>query len=258
VLSRPAPSVGDEDDKRQTHHRLGQVDLRWLSNGHMYAAVVHESRERKVLEDFETRVLEKRGPQAVDVTDGRVANRLRNRDKVIDALVELVLEGKTGTVDEVVERSGVARRSIFRHFTDLSDMLLEAFRRVVANAVPLSLLPAPGVGLLDDRVAVFVDVRLRVLQMTHPFGIVARARLVEVEALRIGLVATTEMVRVQIANHFANELAERSAAEAERIVDAIYLVVSFEGFDVLVHQLGRPIEVVRVHWTEVIRRLLNP
>jgi AcrR family transcriptional regulator len=216
-----------------------------------------ENRAREVLEDFETRVLGPADSRIVDVADGRVANRIRNRNKVIDALIELVREGKMGTVDEIVERSGVARRSIFRHFTDLSDMMLEAFRRVVSDTVTISTLESVGVGSLDDRISALVDVRLRSLQSTHPFGVVARARLGESEALRTGLAATTGMISVQIANQFAAELADRPAAEVERVVDSIYLLVSFESFDVLVKQLDRSIESVRVRWSKGIHALLR-
>jgi AcrR family transcriptional regulator len=217
---------------------------------------MNESRERQILEDFERRLLGQSGVQAADVTDGRVANRLLNRDKVIDSLIELVREGKKGTVDEIVERSGIARRSIFRYFTDLSDMLLEAFRRVVRDAAPLAMLPSLGVGSLENRIEAFIEARLRGLQMTYPFAVMARVRLSESEVLSKGLAATTEMVRVQIANQFASELVDRSAPETERLVDAIYVMVCFEGFGVLVDQLARPIETVRAMWIDNIRMLL--
>lgn len=85
------------------------------------------SQAEKALANFEAGVQAQLGPRALDGIDRRVANRLANRDRVIDALIELLQEGKAGTVDEVVERSGVARRSVFRHFTDLADLTLTAF-----------------------------------------------------------------------------------------------------------------------------------
>ena len=216
------------------------------------------SREREVVQDFEARAKELLAPRPPDVSDGRVAIRLRNRDKVIDSLIALIAEGKAGTVDELVERSGVARRTIFRHFTDLSDLLLEGLRRVVIDAAPLAILKDVGVGSLDERIEAFVEVRLRTLAQTHAFRVVANSRLGDFEAVRSGLRATTEMVRIQIATHFAEELAGRTAAEAEGIVDLIYLIGSFEGYDVSIKQLGRSVDVVRANWVDALSRLLKP
>jgi hypothetical protein len=54
------------------------------------------------------------------------------------------------------------------------------------------------------------------------------------------------------------ELLEEGCSEVqvERPVDAIYLVVSFEGYDQLVKQLGRPIETVQAIWEDAIGKLL--
>jgi AcrR family transcriptional regulator len=216
------------------------------------------SREREVVEDFEARVREFLAPRLPDVSDGRVAIRVRNRDKVIDTLIELITEGKAGTVEEIVERSGVARRTIFRHFTDLSDLLLEGLRRVVSDAAPLAILKNLGVGSLDERIEAFVDVRLRTLDQTHIFRLVANSRLADLEAVRTGIRVTAEMVRNQIAAQFAKELAGRTAAEAEGVIDLIYLVGSFEGYDVSINQLGRPVEVVRANWIFALSQILKP
>lgn len=196
------------------------------------------------------------GPAAV-VTDGRVANRLRNREKLIDAYVALVQEGQVGSVDQIIERSGVARRSIFRHFADLPDLRLAAFRRVVADAAADAELANLGVGPLDRRIDALVVSRLRTLERTHPFGVLARSRLAEHEEVRIGISVTTDMLRTRMARHFERELAGRSPAEVNRRLDALYVVVSFESYDVLIHQLGRPVDVVTSTWTESIRAILT-
>jgi AcrR family transcriptional regulator len=145
--------------------------------------------EAEVLEEFEQRARAILGsPETedeADATDGRVAIRLRNREKIIGALIALIIEGKAGTIDEIVERSGVARRSIFRHFTDLSDLMLSAMRTVVAESAPHAILKDPGVGPLDRRIESFVDARLATLARMHPFRSGANARLAELEAVKV-------------------------------------------------------------------------
>ena len=59
----------------------------------------------------------------MEVVDGRNARRVRNRQAVVDATLALLDEGHTDiSVDEVVERSGVSKRSIFRYFETLDDL----------------------------------------------------------------------------------------------------------------------------------------
>ncbi len=219
-----------------------------------------QPREQEVVQDFEQRaraILGTSPAESADVTDGRVAIRLRNREKVIEAFIELVTEGKVGTIDEIVERSGVARRTIFRHFSDLSDLLLAGMRSVIAVSAPLAILQDRGVGPLDHRIESLVEARLRTLAIMHPFRSGANSRLAALEVVKAGLKATTEMLREQISGQFANELEALPAAEAEQLVDAIYVVTSYESYDVLVGQLGRPVATVRATWVSAINRLLG-
>lgn len=216
-----------------------------------------ESRERRLLDDYEQRVKALRDTSAFDVTDGRVANRLRNRDRVIEAVIELVSEGRNATVDEIVERSGVARRSIFRHFGDLADLMFAAYRRVLADLAPIAILEDLGVGSQDQRIEAYVDGRLRLLPHMHPFRIAARARLADVEGVRTIVTVSNEMVRAQVASQFAAELADRPRRDAELLADSIFAMTSFESYDLLVHQLGRSVDDVRAMWMHATRVLLH-
>ena len=59
----------------------------------------------------------------VEKIDGRRASRERNRDAVVDALLDLYREGNLSPgADAVAERSGLSRRSLFRYFDDLDDL----------------------------------------------------------------------------------------------------------------------------------------
>ena len=216
--------------------------------------------EKDVLEEFEQRSRMILGvPEAdAEVTDGRVAIRLRNREKIIGALVELIIEGRAGTIDEIVERSGVARRSIFRHFADLSELTLAAMMAVVADSAPHAILKDPGVGPLDRRIESYVDARMRTLARMHPFRSGANVRLVEQDAIKAGIATTVEMLRAQISTHFADELRAIGPADAESVIDAVYVVSSYESYDISVAQLGRSVEAVRAAWLRALARLIEP
>ena len=60
--------------------------------------------------------------------DGRHARRDRNRLAVVDAMLELYVEGNLDpSSDEIAERAGLSPRSLFRYFEDLDDLGQEVF-----------------------------------------------------------------------------------------------------------------------------------
>lgn len=191
------------------------------------------------------------------VSDGRVANRLRNRDKVIEAFNELVTEGKSASLEEVVERSGVARRSVFRYFDDLVDLAMEGFSRLVVEVSGDAALEEPGERTLEERIGEVVKVRLRTMGMTHMFGLYARQRLGRVEAVDTGLKVIKDILRAQYGQLFATELDAVSEADAQRLLDALVLAMSHESYDILVRQLERSLEEVRETWTGLVRSILG-
>jgi TetR/AcrR family transcriptional regulator of autoinduction and epiphytic fitness len=67
--------------------------------------------------------------------DGRVARRLQNRDRILDALFELLRSGRVHpTLREVAERAGVTPRTLFNHFSDVGALLLATAARGVELA----------------------------------------------------------------------------------------------------------------------------
>ena len=75
--------------------------------------------------------------------DGRVARRLQNRDRILDALFELLRSGRVHpTLREVAERAGVTPRTLFNHFSDVGALLLATAARGVELAK--SQLPPPS------------------------------------------------------------------------------------------------------------------
>jgi AcrR family transcriptional regulator len=206
---------------------------------------------------FEARAVKSVSGTTRDSSDGRIANRLRNREHVIDTFIELVNEGKEGTLDQVINRSGVARRSIYRYFDDLSDLSMQVFRSVAEEAAGDAILDNPGVGPLSERISVFASVRLHSLAKTHAFGLLARRRLADIDGVRDGLVVITNIARLQLVDQFEPELAKMNDEQRERVIDTMILLTSFESYDVLKRQLGRPIDVVEITWTEAITTMLN-
>jgi AcrR family transcriptional regulator len=62
----------------------------------------------------------------------------RSRAKVIDAATQLLIEAgpRAVTVDAVVERSGVAKSTLYRHWSSREDLLVEVMRCNVPDVPP--------------------------------------------------------------------------------------------------------------------------
>lgn len=56
-------------------------------------------------------------------TDGRTLRREKSRRRIIDAMVQLLSEGKIDpTVEQVAKLAGVTMRTVFRHFDDMESL----------------------------------------------------------------------------------------------------------------------------------------
>jgi AcrR family transcriptional regulator len=78
---------------------------------------------------------------------------VRTRERVVTAATELLLEGGVAalTVEAVIQRSGVARSTIYRHWPTRTDLVATAFSKLMA-------LPpeAPPSGTLQERLEAVV------------------------------------------------------------------------------------------------------
>lgn len=63
--------------------------------------------------------------------DGRRRRSLQSRQRIIDAIIELVGEGVLEpTAEQVSARAGLAMRTVFRHFKDMDSLYREISRRI--------------------------------------------------------------------------------------------------------------------------------
>lgn len=194
-----------------------------------------------------------------DASDGRVALRLRNRQRVIDALVALVDEGEiTPSMESIVERSGVSERSIFRYFTDLADLSVSAIRTVVERAAPLHVIADIGEGSLAHRIDETIAARLRVAKVTHSFGTLARRKLALTPEIQQTLTNVIVSQRQQFADQFATEFATMTDEEVTMVTDVLLTMFSYEGLDVVWHQLGNDHDAVAARWRLTMTALLSP
>ncbi len=190
--------------------------------------------------------------------DGRTQRRTRNRNAVITAVLELMRAGEMEpTVAEIAEHAGVSHRSVFRYFHDFSDLVRAAIDREVRDALPLAVIADVGEGPLEKRVDAFVDSRLKIYASTYQVGRVARLRSAAIPEIDDGLRAISKLMRLQLRNQFDPELSTLDPDEAEFIVDAIMVLVSFESYDVELRIFEHDDEHIRLVWRAALLGLLR-
>ncbi|MFQ5698461.1 MAG: TetR/AcrR family transcriptional regulator [Myxococcota bacterium] len=196
-----------------------------------------------------------RSPVAVEGAepDGRVQRGARNREAILDAVVELVREGDLRpTAEQVAERAGVGTRTVFRHFDDMEALHAEVSQRVERELAPILSEPPPA-GSLRERACELVRRRSALYERIAPFrrsGAVHRWRS---EFLRRQHAAGVGMLRGDL----RRALPELERASSE-VLEALDLVTSFEAWERLRTDQHLSRERTRATLERAILALLEP
>jgi AcrR family transcriptional regulator len=181
-----------------------------------------------------------------DELDGRRQRRSRNREAVVDALLEMVDAGDLDpTIGEVANAAGLSARSVFRYFDDVDDLVRSAVRRQQERLAPVMERRIDPTLELTDRIRAFVEHRIDLLESMGNVGRLARLRapvhpLVAEELGRIRATLIDELRET-----FEAELGAEPAAH---LLAASDVVCSFEAYEALKRDHG----FERAHATEAM------
>lgn len=190
--------------------------------------------------------------------DGRNARRERNREAVLDAVLELLAEGERATLERVIERSGISERSIFRYFASLEEFRAAVVARWLEKSAPLfSITPRPGAPLAE-RVKDLVAARLAFYEKTQGIGRVARAREQDDVLVEETLKQIRSRLRSQVEAYFAPELALRSPSGAAEAATLVSVILSFESWDLHTRGHARSRRQISGAWNRALLALLVP
>lgn len=169
--------------------------------------------------------------------DGRTARRDRNREAVLDAVLDLFGEENLSPgVHQVAERSGVSLRSVYRYFEDLNELIGAAIDRQLDRARPLfRLAAAVGEGSLDERIERFSTARVALFEEVRVVYRAAGVLGTEQSQVAAGLTASRGWLAEQSQAMFAPEL---DALSPEHAATAGMLVDVIGQFDTLEHLRG--------------------
>ena len=186
--------------------------------------------------------------------DGRTARRDRNRDAVLDAVIELFTEGHVGlAAADVAERSGVSLRSVYRYFDDLEALARAAIARQMERFAPLAELPDPGVGSLPDRIDRTVEGRMRLYEAIGPTRRAAQQRAPANPIIAAQLERTRHLLQQQVDAMFAPELDALAPDDRDDVEAAVDVLLGFEAFD----HLRRVRDLSPADTTKVVRGALT-
>jgi len=101
--------------------------------------------------------------------DGRALRGARNREKIVDALLELIREGELlPTAEQVSQRAGVGTRTVFRHFDDMESLNGEVQAAIKLEIDPLLNEPR-STGTLAQRACAMIQRRIAIFERIAPF-----------------------------------------------------------------------------------------
>ena len=176
---------------------------------------------------------------AIDAIDGRTARRNRNRDAVLDALIELADESNDEpTIERIAERAGVSYRSVYRYFDDRTDLMLSAITRVMGNLWSIFDVENLGHGPLDERIEQLITVRVAAYRKLAPLARTAVHRRANEPAVAEGYDRVREYLREQLAQQFEPELAAVAVPESKLVLAALDTMFQFESLDYLANHDG--------------------
>lgn len=165
---------------------------------------------------------QRRGRDSPTPTDGRERRGLQSREKILQAVYELVRE-KQGppTAEQVAERAQVGQRTVFRHFADMEALNADMRARVESEVAPLLLEEIAAAGDLEKRLQALVSKRSSVFEHLGPFRRAGRALPAQSDA---GGAQLARVLRAEITRVFAREL----KGSQQSTVEAVDAMASFE------------------------------
>ena len=189
----------------------------------------------------------------VEMSDGRSARRERNRDAVLDALVELTTEGSDDpSIDDIADRAGVSYRSVYRYFKDRSEMMDAATDRAMAWIQPLFVNASGFINPkdpLDHRIDAVVDARVEVYMQIADMVRAAMMQSFSNRKIHEHFQHLRLISRGQIHDRFHSELKLFTPQECELRISSIDQVLSFPAIDYIIHE--------RKHTREELERYLR-
>jgi TetR/AcrR family transcriptional regulator of autoinduction and epiphytic fitness len=190
--------------------------------------------------------------------DGRHARSQRARAAIINALIEVLEEGRINpSAQQIAERAGVSLRLVFHHFRDMESLYTEMFGVVFKTRILPHLRFPSGEGPFAERLTTFVEQRSRLFEAIGPIRRAGEWQ----EPLSPTL--TQQFTEGRTAN--AAEAITTFTAELEAlpedvrptVTNAVVMATSFASWDMMRRHQKLSVDEAKKVLDEALRRLLR-
>lgn len=195
---------------------------------------------------------------AAEAVDGRASRTQRSRLAICDACLDLIQEGVLQPgADQIAERAGLSRRSIFYHFADLAELYDAVSEVGMQRCAPL-LREVPVDAPIASRIEQLVDVRARFFEATAAFTRALTAQSLvgsaSEQAWRVSRRAL-EREKAELERLFGREIAD--AATRPETLEALAAAVSATTWEYLRRGRGLSLARTRAVMTQTLSALLR-
>jgi AcrR family transcriptional regulator len=193
------------------------------------------------------------------VTDGRQLRRQRNREAVVEALLDLYRDGELRpSTEAIAAKSGLSPRSLFRYFDDVDDLIDAAVARQRDRALPLVSIDISPHEPLRAKASALVDQRFRLFDAVGNAAMVTRLRSPFQPLLAAQLASNREYLRNQMKELFGPELAAMEPAAAAVALATADVMASFEARQLLRDDQGLAVPEAKAAMVGALVALLGP
>ena len=194
------------------------------------------------------------------LVDHRVDRAMRSRLAICEACLDLIQEGVLQpSADQVAERAGLSRRSIFYHFKDLAELYDAVVEVGMQRCAPL-LKEIPTELPLEERIAGFAEVRAKFFEATAPFARALTAQTLvgaaSEQAWRVSKEGLDRQ-RGDVERLFSAELGRLPSAERAEALDALASAVSPPNWEYLRSSRGLSLPRARAVVVRMLRAVLR-
>jgi AcrR family transcriptional regulator len=193
---------------------------------------------------------------APEALDGRQSRTARSRLAICEACLDLVQEGALQpSADQIAERAGLSRRSIFNHFADLAELYDAVVEVGMQRCAPL-LEEISERQPVARRIQQLADVRSKFFEATAAFTRALTAQALVGPAADQAVRVSREALRLQhqeLERLFAQELSSLSASERGEVLEAMSAATAPLTWEYLRRSRGNSVARARA----VVRRTLT-
>ena len=188
--------------------------------------------------------------------DGRQNRTLRSRLAICEACLDLVQEGVLQpSADQIADRAGVSRRSVFNHFVDLAELYDAVVEVGMQRCAPL-LEKISDQDDLDRRIDRLVEIRTNFLEATSAFTRALTAQALVGPASEQAIRVSRNALRIQhreVEQLFERELEIQPEDVREEIVEAMSAALSPLQWE----YLRRSREIPKARASAILKRMLR-